>query len=87
MKTKTKLNDDQLAFIENAFQREFLRIEHQWVRGMNRGWMDWGEWRETVGNIISTIIEMYETIGEERKIEEWKKRWKDIYNSKLRELK
>ena len=84
MQTKTKLTDDQLAFLEEAFLNELQRAEEAYLEGMERGYYDWGEWRQMSNEITYAIMKIYHIFGVEREVNFWKGTLKDTYEDEHR---
>lgn len=76
---QTKFTENQLEFLKNAIRNEFQTTEEEFLKGMEKGYYDWGEWRQYSGELILFILWAFYKLGEEEEVKYWKGKMKKIF--------
>ena len=67
----------QLQFLEDLFDKELEYTEEVYAEGMTKGYYDWEEFRREVLVAVSTIIAVFTTLGDDKRV----RGYKDYYNN------
>lgn len=73
----------QLQFLEDLFDKELEYIEDVYEEGMTKGYYDWGEFRHEVLLAVSTIIAVFTTLGDEKRVQSYKDYYNDMFINNL----
>lgn len=74
-----EVREIQLQLLEDLFDKELEYTEEVYDEGMTKGYYDWGEFRQEVLSIVSTIITVFTTLGDEKRAQSYKDYYNDMF--------